>query len=307
MNLHPNARTTPKIRELMVRRVLVEGWDVASVADASSVSTRTVWKWLRRYREGGLAGLQDRSCAAHRIPHRTPDAKVRRIETLRRRGMAGFAIARVLGMARSTVAAVLVRIGLNNLKVLEPKEPANRYERQSPGELLHVDIKKLARIRSVGHRIHGDRSKRAYGAGWEYVHVCVDDHSRLAYAEVMPDERSVSAIAFMRRAVRWYADLGIRAERVMTDNGSCYKRVFDEACDELGIRHLKTRPYRPRTNGKAERFIQTLSREWAYAKPYRSSGWRNRALAPWLRFYNQARPHGSLDGQPPISRIAAPD
>ena len=303
MNLHPNAKTTPKTRQLIIDRVLHEGWDVESTAEAAGVSTRTVWKWVRRYREEGAAGLIDRRCRPHRSPSRTSPSLVRRIERLRRQRMAAFAIARMLQMARSTVSAVLVRLGLNSLKVLEPKEPANRYERARPGELLHVDIKKLARIRRVGHKIHGDRSKRAYGAGWEFVHVCVDDHSRLAYAEVYPDEKSVSAIDFMERAVRWLARRGVRAERVMTDNGSCYKRTFDEACARLGLKHIKTRPYRPRTNGKAERFIQTMIREWAYVKPYRSSGWRTRALKPWLRFYNQVRPHGSLDGHPPTSRV----
>lgn len=304
MNLHPNAKTTPLSREQLVRRVLEQGWDVRSAADSASISSRTVWKWVRRFREEGIAGLADRSSAPHHSPGKTPRPVERRIEALRRKRLTAIAIANLLGVARSTVSAVLVRVGLNRLCVLDPKEPDNRYERARPGELLHVDTKKLARIRRIGHRIHGDRSKRVYGAGWEFAHVCVDDHSRLAYVEVLPDEKSVSSIAFLERAVSWFAQLGVRAERVMTDNGSCYKRQFDEACARLGLRHLRTRPYRPRTNGKAERFIQTLSREWAYARPYRSSGWRTRALDPWLCHYNRLRPHGSLGGKAPMTRIA---
>ena len=206
-------------------------------------------------------------------------------------------------MARSTVSAVLVRLGLNRLKVLEPKEPANRYEYARPGELLHLDTKKLARIKAIGHRIHGDRQRKLRNVGWEFAHVAIDDHSRVAYVEVLEDEKGPTAAGFLDRAVRWFAGLGVRVERVLSDNGSCYKRVFDDACEQLGIRHLKTRPYRPRTNGKAERFIQTILREWAYAKPYTTSGWRRRALDPWLRYYNLVRPHGSLDALPPMTRI----
>jgi len=304
VNTHPNARTTPKCRELLVRRVLEEGWDVPSVADAVGVSQRTVWKWLQRFRSEGLAGLQDRSCAPRQVPGRTPEQKVCRIKQLRLQRMVAHQIAKVLGMARSTVSAVLVRLGLNRLKVLEPKEPANSYEWARPGDMLHVDIKKLGRFARPGHRVHGNKRKCSRGAGWEFVHVCVDDHSRLAYVEILPDEKSVSAIGFMERAVAWFAEFGVRTVRVLTDNGTCYKRRFDEACAELGVRHLRTKPYRPRTNGKAERFIQTMLREWAYAKPYRSSGWRRRALQPWVRYYNQVRQHGSLDARPPMSRIA---
>ena len=207
-------------------------------------------------------------------------------------------------MARSTVSAVLCRLGLNRLKALEPKEPANSYERARPGELIHLDVKKLGRIKRIGKRIHGDRSVRSRGAGWEYVHVCVDDHSRVAYVEVLEDEKGVTAAGFLRRAVAWYARLGVRVERALTDNGSCYlSGDYRGACDELGVTPKRTRPYRPRTNGKAERFIQTLLREWAYAKPYRTSAWRNLALPRWLRHYNQVRPHGSLGFLPPMTRI----
>lgn len=208
-------------------------------------------------------------------------------------------------MARSTVSAVLVRLGLNRLKALEAKEPANRYERARPGELVHLDIKKLGRIKGVGKRIHGDRSVRWRGAGWEFVHVCVDDHSRVAYVEVLRDEKGDTAAGFLTRAVEWFASLGIRVERALTDNGSCYlSRTYQDRCRELGVLPKRTRPYRPRTNGKAERFIQTLQRKWAYARPYRSSAWRTRALQPWVEHYNRVRPDGSLNYQPPVSRIA---
>ena len=226
------------------------------------------------------------------------------IKRLRLDRLAAYQIAGLLRMARSTVSAVLVRLGLNRLKVLEPKEPANRYEHARPGELLHVDTKKLGRIRGIGHRISGQRNHRNRGIGWEFAHVAVDDHSRVAYVEMLEDEKGPSAAGFLERAVRWFAGLGVRVERVLSDNGSCYQSTFGSTCERLGIRHLKTRPYRPRTNGKAERFIQTMLREWAYARPYTSSGWRRRALAPWLRYYNHVRPHGSLDAFPPMTRIS---
>ena len=220
------------------------------------------------------------------------------------RRLAAYQIASLLGMARSTVSAVLVRLGLNKLKVLEPKEPANSYEHDRPGDLLHLDIKKLGRIQGIGHRIHGNRGRRARGVGWEFAHVCIDDHSRVAYVEVLPDEKGDTAAGFLERAVRWFAELGVRVERLLTDNGACYRsKIFKHQREELGLRHRFTRPYRPRTNGKAERFIQTLIREWAYAKPYRSSAWRTRALGGWLKHYNRARPHGSLGFQAPLTRI----
>jgi transposase InsO family protein len=210
-------------------------------------------------------------------------------------------------MPRSTVAAVLKRQGLERLSRMTPKPAVIRYERQRAGELLHLDVKKLGRFWRLGHRHTGDRSQRSEGIGWEFVHVCVDDHSRLAYVEMLGDERGETATAFLRRAVRWFRRQGIRAERVMTDNGSCYRaHAFVETCGELGIRHLLTRPYTPRTNGKAERFIQTLLREWAYARPYRTSNQRTKRLAPWLRYYNGLRPHSALRGLPPQSRIRSP-
>lgn len=303
MKLHASAKLTPKARLLLVQRQL-DGWDAASAAEAVGVSRRCALKWLARYRAEGLQGLQDRSSAPHRIPHRTPASKVLRIDRLRRRRLAAFQIARLLGMARSTVSAVLVRLGLNRLKVLEPKEPANSYEHARPGDLLHLDTKKLGRIRGIGHRIHGDRQRCSRGVGWEFAHVCIDDHSRVAYVEVLEDEKGATAAGFFERAVRWFAQLGVRTQRVLTDNGSCYvSRDFRASCGHLGVGHKRTRPYRPRTNGKAERLVQTLLREWAYAKPYVSSHRRTLALQPWLRYYNHVRPHGSLDCQAPFSRI----
>jgi len=304
VKLHANAKTTPKTRLLLVLRIEEQGWDAASAAEAVGVSRRCALKWLARYRAAGLAGLEERSSTPHRIPHRTPESKVRRIKRLRLQRLAAHQIASLLDMARSTVSAVLCRLGLNRLKALEPKEPANSYERARPGELIHLDVKKLGRIKRIGKRIHGDRSVRSRGAGWEYVHVCVDDHSRVAYVEVLEDEKGVTAAGFLRRAVAWYASLGVRVERALSDNGSCYlSGDYRATCNELGVTPKRTRPYRPRTNGKAERFIQTLLREWAYAKPYRTSAWRNRALSKWLRHYNRVRPHGSLDFLPPMTRI----
>ena len=303
MKLHANAKTTPKTRLLLVQRI-EDGWDPASAAEAVGVSSRCAWKWLARYRAGGLVGLEDRSSAPRSIPHRTSKAKVRQIERLRKRRLAAHQIARLLQMARSTVSAVLVRLGLNRLKSLEPKEPANSYERARPGELIHLDVKKLGRIKKIGKRIHGNRSVRSRGAGWEFVHVCIDDYSRVAYIEVLEDEKGTTAAGFLRRAVAWYAQIGVRVERALTDNGSCYlSGDYRAACDELGVTPKRTRPYRPRTNGKAERFIQTILREWAYAKAYRTSAWRNRALPMWLRHYNRVRPHGSLGFLAPMTRI----
>lgn len=305
MKLHPNAKTTPSSRLLLVQR-LEQGWDGASAAEAVGVSRRCAYKWLARYRAEGLAGLQDRSSAPSRIPHRTTPTRVQRIERLRRKGLVAFQIARLLEMARSTVSAVLVRLGLNRLRALQPREPANSYEHPRPGDLLHLDTKKLGRIRGIGHRIHGDRSIRQRGSGWEFAHVCIDDHSRVAYVEVLADEKGATAAAFLERAVRWFAELGVRTRRILTDNGGCYlSQDFRRRCRKLGVRHRRTQPYRPRTNGKAERLIQTLLREWAYAKPFRSSRGRRLALRPWLSYYNQVRPHGGLGNQAPMSRIPA--
>jgi transposase InsO family protein len=238
------------------------------------------------------------------MPRRTSSAVCERIETLRHRRLTAAQIAARLAMPRSTVAAVLKRRGLERLSRLTPRPPVIRYERKRPGELLHLDVKKLGRFRRVGHRIHGDRRRNSRHSGWDFVHVCIDDHSRLAYVEVLADERAESTTAFLRRSVRRLRPRGIRAERVMTDNGTGYTaHAFADTCRDLGLRHLRTRPYTPRTNGKAERFIQTLLREWGYARPYRTSRQRTRRLEPWLRYYNRLRPHSALRGLPPQSRI----
>jgi transposase InsO family protein len=270
------------------------------------VSVRTVSKWVARYRGEGAEGLFDRSSAPRRVAKRTAEERVVVIAALRRLRMTGAEIAETLSMPLSTVSTVLTRIGLGPLSRLEPAEPANRYERKRPGELLHIDVKRLGRIGRPGHRVNGDRRTRSRGIGWEYVHVCVDDATRIAYVEVLEDEKATTAAGFLRRAVAYYRARGIRVERVMTDNGSCYRGVVHAlACKALGIRHLRTRPYRPRTNGKAERFIRTMLGSWAYGAIYGSSDERRAALAGWLDFYNRRRPHGSLGHQPPLQRLEA--
>jgi transposase InsO family protein len=312
MQLHGNARTCPKSRRLLVERIESGTRSLAAAAEAAGVSERTAYRWLKRWREQGERGLLDRSSAPRSIPHRTPPERVDAIEALRRLHMTAAEIAEVLGMALSTVSAVLRRIGLGKRSRLAPPEPPNRYERKRPGELVHLDIKKLGRILAVGHRIYGSRKsqkkvgpKRLGAAGWEFVHVAVDDATRLAYAEVLPNELGQTAAEFLRRAVAWFESMGIRVERILSDNGACYRsRALALACSELGIRrHLFTRPYRPRTNGKAERFIQTLANRWAYGAIYGSSAERAAALPGWLTHYNFTRPHGSLSHKPPVSRL----
>jgi transposase InsO family protein len=282
-------------------------------AEAAEVSERTCSKWVSRYRAEGDAGLRDRSSAPSSIPHRTPDELVEVIVALRRLRMTGAEIAECLGMALSTVSAVLLRVGLGKLSRLEPPEPPNRYQRRHPGELIHVDVKKLGRIPTgrAGHRVHGQRrlqlSPRKHGkklVGWEYVHVCIDDATRLVYVEVLADEKGLTAAGFLRRAVAFYAAHGIIVQRVMSDNGACYRSTAHAvACRALGLRHLRTRPYRPQTNGKAERFIRTLTAGWAYGPIYGSSAERTAALDGWLWTYNHRRPHGALNHKPPIARL----
>jgi transposase InsO family protein len=306
MKLHANAPFGPKGRLTMVRRVVDEDWSLAEAAEAAGVSERTCSKWVGRYRSDGEAGLCDRSSAPARVPLRTPEDRVQAIAALRRLRMTAQEIAELLSMPLSTTSAVLARIGLGKRSRLEPPEPPNRYERSAPGELVHVDVKKLARFHRPGHRMLG-RGRGRYderGVGYDYVHVCVDDYSRLAYAEVLPNERAATAIAFLRRAAGWFGQRGVRVQAVMSDNGSAYRsKLHKLACIALGIRHLRTRPRRPRTNGKAERFIQTMLGGWAYGRIYRDSDERNRALAAWLTHYNYTRRHGSLGHKPPSSRL----
>jgi transposase InsO family protein len=304
VTLHPNAKTTPFARELLTHRVKVLGWSMDDAAQAAGISRRTGYRWMARQRIEGKSGLRDRSSRPHRIPHRTGVARVRRIEALRRRRLTGITIARRLDMPRSTVAAVLKRLGLARLASLDPKPPVRRYEREQPGELVHLDVKKLGRFREIGHRVAGHPHHRSHGVGWEFVHVCIDDQSRVAYAEILPDEKGTSVEAFTRRALRWFAKRGVPVQCILTDNGSGYlSHRFRALCETLSVRHLRTQPYRPRTNGKAERFIQTLLREWAYARPYRTSNQRARRLPAWLDHYNRRRPHTALGYRAPMSRI----
>ena len=310
MGIHKNAPLTPSGREVLVRRVVEDGQTPKAVATAFGVCVKTVHKWVARFRSEGPAGLADRSSRPRRSPRRTPAALAARIEELRRERWAGARIARTLGVSPSTVFRVLGRLGLNRLKALEPARPVRRYERETPGEMIHIDIKKLGRFSRVGHRITGDRTGqsnergRGQGVGWEFVHVAIDDHSRIAFAQVRADERKESATAFLKAALAYYQSLGITVQRVMTDNGSCYRaHDFRDLCRQHGLKHLRTKPYTPRTNGKAERFIQTSLREWAYARAYDTSDQRLDHLPRWLHQYNWHRPHAGIKSQTPISRL----
>lgn len=305
MNVHKNARSTPLGREAIVRRVM-GGQRLSAVARAAGVCPRTVRKWMVRFAAEGTAGLSDRSSRPHNLRNPTPEVIRNEIVALRREKMPGKQIARIVGVSPATISRVLKMARLSRMKDVEPKPPARRYERDNPGDMIHLDIKKLGRFDRVGHRITGDRrgQSNARGIGWEHVHVCVDDASRIAFTDVMPDEKAVSAIAFLKAAVAYYTSLGVTVRRVMTDNGSCYKAfVFRDACRELGLKHIRTKPYTPQTNGKAERFIKTALNEWAYARSYPSSEERARRLQPWTHQYNWHRPHGSLNSMPPISRL----
>jgi transposase InsO family protein len=305
MRLHGNARTCPHSRRLAMQR-LERGWTLTRAAEAAGVSVRTISKWRCRYRAEGEQGLLDRSSAPARVPNRTSEERVQLIACLRRERLTAWEIAERLQMPLSTVSTVLARVGLGRLSALEPAEPPNRYQRERPGELVHIDVKKLGRIGRPGHRVNGDRRTRCRGIGWEYVHVAVDDATRLAYVEVLEDEKAVTAVAFLRRAVAHFGGYGIRVERVMTDNGSCYRAIVHAlACKTLGIRHLRTRPYRPRTNGKAERFIRTMLGGWAYSGAiYASSAERTRALDGFLWHYNHRRRHAALSRQTPAQRLS---
>ncbi len=307
MNIHKNARLTPHGRELMVRRILAKQETPRAAAAARGVSERTVRGWLARFRREGVAGLKDRSSRPQRSPRRTPQSTVERVVKLRRRRWTGRRIAAVVGLSPATISRILRREGLNRISDLEPAPPVRRYEHERPGDLLHLDIKKLGRFHRAGHRATADRSRASRGAGWEFVHVAVDDHSRIAFSRILSDERALSAVAFLEAAVGYYRSLGVRIRRLLTDNGSCYRsRLFAHACRRLSIRHGFTRPYTPRTNGKAERFIQTALREWAYARRYRSSHQRAAHLIPWLHDYNWHRPHSSLRYNPPFTRLLLP-
>lgn len=304
MNTHKNARLTAHSRLTLVRRVLVEGLSKAEVARAMGVSYPTVRKWVKRYQKAGRAGLVDGSSRPHHCPHQTPESIRDRVESLRRERRTYRQISQELGVSETTVCRILRSRGLNRLRLLEPAPPIVRYEREAPGDLIHLDIKKLGRFRRPGHRVTGNRRIDSVGAGWEYVHVALDDHSRVAHASIYSDETAVSACDALLTAARYYRSLGIAVKRVMTDNGSCYcSDRFRRLCRRLRIKHIRTKPYTPKTNGKAERFIQTSLRQWAYARSYDHSLHRLHHLPLWLHHYNWHRPHAGINYQTPIQRL----
>ncbi|HEX7138877.1 MAG TPA: IS481 family transposase [Vicinamibacterales bacterium] len=304
MKIHRNAKTTPQMRALIVDRVRRQGWSSPAAATAAGISVRTTQKWLRRYRLGGPTALTDASSRPHRSPRATPSEVVTDMVALRQAGERIWRIARAVGRPASTVSAILRRLGVR--RPVPPRPPIHRYEWPHAGDLLHVDIKPLARIAGVGHRIHGDQSHRRRGGGYEYVHVAVDDATRVAYVEVCRSQRGVECAAFLDRACTWFMQMGVGIRRVMSDNGRGYiSRAFQTIVAQRALRHVRTRPYTPRTNGKAERFIQTLLREWAYVCPYESSAARTAVLPDWLTFYNCDRPHASLSYATPWTRLRA--
>lgn len=305
MNVHKNARLTPLGRERLVG-MIAGGATFSRAGAVCGCSAKTAAKWWRRFEREGRDGLLDRTSRPHSLRNPTPDAVAEQIIALRRQRLTGTHIAAKTGVSPATVSRVLCRAGLSRLRDLEPAEPVRRYERDHPGDMIHLDIKRLGRFERTGHRITGDRTgqSNSRGIGWEFVHVCVDDASRLSFTEIHPNEKAVSAIAHLKAAVAWYASMGVTVARVMTDNGSCYKsHAFKAACAELGIRHIHTKPYTPKTNGKAERFIQTALREWAYARAYQTSDDRAADLPVWTHLYNWHRPHAALKSKPPISRL----
>ena len=303
MDYHKNARTTVWSREQMVRQVIESGSTLAAAAAAANVSTRTAAKWVGRFRVDGRAGLTDRSCRPHRLYRPTRAEQVELVEVLRRQRWTGLGIAQQTGLSRTTVSRILRRHKLNRMRDLEPRPPVLRYEHPNPGDLLHLDIKKLGRIAKPGHRITGNPADRSRRVGWEYVHVAIDDHSRIAYSAIFADETAASVAVFLAQALAYYARLGIGIRRILTDNGPAYRsRQFARACTQLGLKHRFTRPYTPRTNGKAGRFIKTALNEWAYARTYQNSEQRQQQLLPWMHEYNWHRPHASLNHNTPISR-----
>ena len=310
MNIHKNARTTLHSRAEIARRVIVEGQAPGVVAAAFGVCLKTVAKWVGRFRAGGLEALTDRSSRPHRLHKPTPQAIREDVIHLRRLRRPGCEIARNTGVSASTVSRILRAERLSRVRDLDPPQPARRYEHPDPGDMIHLDIKKLGRFDRVGHRISGDRTaqsharRRGKGCGWEFVHICIDDASRVSFTQIHPDERAPSAVAHLKASVAFYLSLGVIVRRVLTDNGSCYKsHAFRNACRELGLKHIRTRPYTPRTNGKAERFIQTALREWAYTRAYDTSDQRAAELPAWTHRYNWHRPHGGIKAQTPISRL----
>lgn len=306
MDTHKNAPLTPKGREVMVRAVLDQGLSKAAAAREFHTTPKTVNKWVKRFQAHGVEGLRDRSSRPLSLPSKTPLSICDAIAVMRRQRHTQAHIAAAFGVSPATVSRILKPRGLSLLSALEPQQPRPRYERETPGEIIHIDIKKLARFRKIGHRITGDRTSHTNkrGVGWEFVHVAIDDHSRVATAQIFPNEKASSAIAFLDYVVDYYRSLGVSVSRVMTDNGSCYRaKDFARACARLGVKHLRTKPYTPQTNGKAERFIQTILREWAYATAFNHSDERRQELPFWLHRYNWHRPHGGLAKCTPISRL----
>jgi len=306
MDTHKNARLTPKGREAMVRAVVDGGLSKAEAARRYNTTPKTVAKWVERFRRQGVEGLRDRSSRPLSSPSQTAQATCDAVEVLRRQRYTGAQIAAQVGVSPATVSRILRRRGLNKLSALEPAEPARRYERERPGEIIHIDIKKLGRFNQIGHRITGDRTGQSNtrGVGWEFLHLAIDDHSRLAYSEIMPDEKRRSCLRFLFNALRFFRAHGVKVERIMTDNGTSFRsRRYAKALRMLKIKHLRTKPYTPKTNGKAERFVQTALREWAYAKAYLHSDQRAAELPIWLHRYNWHRPHASLKANTPISRL----
>jgi len=311
MDVHKNARLTPRGRELMVRAAVDDGLSMAEAARRFNTTPKTVAKWVERFRQHGVGGLRDRSSRPLSSPSQTPPATCDTVEVLRRQRRTQAAIAAELGLSPATISRILKRRGLSLLSSIEPAAPRPRYERAAPGEIIHIDIKKLGRFNAIGHRITGNRggqsNQRQNGTapGWEFVHVAIDDHSRVAFSQIKPSEKKEPAVEHLIAAVAYYRRLGIRTERVMTDNGACYKsKLWAATCRKLAIKHIRTKPYTPQTNGKAERFIQTALREWAYATAFETSDQRHDELPRWLHRYNWHRPHASLGGQPPISRLS---
>lgn len=303
MDYHHHARLTIHRREQLAKSVVEGRLGLCRAAAEFGLSRQSAAKWVRRYREAGLEGLQDRSSRPRQCPRSTPLELVQRVEALRRERWTGVRIAQNSGLSRATVSRILVRLKLNKAKMLQPQIAIVRYEHPAPGDLLHIDIKKLARIHKPGHRLTGNPQDETRGAGWEFLYVAVDDHSRMAYVAMMPDEKAGSASSFLSQAAAYFRRHNIQIHRVMTDNGPCFlSDLFKATCKALLIRHLRTRIYTPRTNGKAERFIQTAIREWAYARLYQNSQDRNSQLQPWIHQYNWHRPHASLGQLPPISR-----
>jgi transposase InsO family protein len=303
MDYHYHARLVVCGREELAKEVLEGRLSLKEAAASFRLSRQSAGKWVRRYREAGRDGLSDRSSRPRRSPRLTGSELVQRVELLRRERWTGVRIAQATGLSRATVSRILVRLKLNKAKMLEPQAPILRYEHPTPGDLLHIDIKKLAQIKSPGKRLTGNPQDETRGAGWEFLYVAVDDHSRMAYVAMMPDEKATSSSRFLGQAAAFFARHNIQLRRVMTDNGPCfYAHQFAHTCRQLQLKHVRTRIYTPRTNGKAERFIQTAIREWAYARLYQTSAERNRHLEPWIHQYNWHRPHASLDQKPPISR-----